>query len=62
MLLRYLKNNGASNLSKFNGVVMLGGVTLNGQQIYTEGLWIDIEKLEMRLRTTYELNWIIMMG
>ena len=34
MLLRYLKNNGAINLSKFNGVVMLGGVTLNGQQIY----------------------------
>ena len=24
------------NLSKFNGVAMLGGVTLNGQQIYTE--------------------------
>ena len=24
------------NLSKFNGVTMLGGVQLNGQQIYSE--------------------------
>jgi hypothetical protein len=40
---------------------MLGGVTLNGQQIYSEAL-SDIEKLETELRTTYELNPAMMMG
>ena len=49
------------NLSKFNGVAMLGGVTLNGQQIYSEAL-SDIEKLETEIRTTYELNPALMMG
>ena len=36
------------NLSKFNGVAMVGGVTLNGQQIYSEALQ-DIEKLETEI-------------
>ena len=36
-------------------VGMVGGVTLNGQQIYTEALQ-DIEKLEQEIRSTYELN------
>jgi len=40
---------------------MLGGVQLNGQQIYTEAL-ADIEKLEQEIRSTYELNPAIMMG
>ena len=31
--------------SKFNGVAMLGGVTLNGQQIFSEAQE-DIRKLE----------------
>ena len=47
--------------SKFNGVTMLGGVQLNGQQIYTEAL-ADVEKLEQEIRTTYELNPGIMIG
>ena len=34
---------------------MIGGVTLNGQQIYTEALQ-DIEKLETEIRTSFELN------
>ena len=55
------KKQWGANLSKFNGVAMLGGVTLNGQQIYTEAL-SDIEKLETELRTTYELNPAIMIG
>ena len=42
------------NLSKFS-VGMVGGVTLNGQQIYSEALQ-DIEKLEQEIRSTYELN------
>jgi hypothetical protein len=55
------KKQWGANLSKFNGVAMLGGVTLNGQQIYTEAL-SDIEKLETEIRTTYELNPALMMG
>ena len=55
------KKQWGANLSKFNGVAMLGGVTLNGQQIYTEAL-SDIEKLETELRTTYELNPALMIG
>ena len=55
------KKQWGSNLSKFNGVTMLGGVQLNGQQIYTEAL-SDIEKLEAEIRSTYELNPGIMIG
>ena len=55
------KKQWGANLSKFNGVIMLGGVTLNGQQIYSEAL-SDIEKLEQELRTTYELNPAMMIG
>ena len=55
------KKQWGANLSKFNGVTMLGGVSLNGQQIYTEAL-ADIEKLEQEIRSTYELNPAIMMG
>ena len=55
------KKQWGANLSKFNGVTMLGGVQLNGQQIYTEAL-ADIEKLEQGIRSTYELNPAIMMG
>jgi hypothetical protein len=55
------KKQWGANLSKFNGVAMIGGVTLNGQQIYSEAL-SDIEKLENEIRTTYELNPAMMMG
>jgi len=55
------KKQWGANLSKFNGVAMLGGVTLNGQQIYSEAL-SDIEKLEQEIRTTYELNPALMIG
>ena len=50
-----------ANLSKFNGVAMVGGVTLNGQQIYSEAL-ADIEKLETEIRSTFELNPAFMIG
>ena len=50
-----------ANLSKFNGVSMIGGVTLNGQQIYSEAL-SDIEKLEQEIRSSYELNPAMMIG
>ena len=40
---------------------MIGGVTLNGQQIYSEAL-SDIEKLEQEIRSSYELNPAMMIG
>ena len=55
------KKQWGANLSKFGGVAMVGGVTLNGQQIYSEALQ-DIEKLEQEIRTTYELNPAMMIG
>ena len=55
------KKQWGANLSKFNGVAMVGGVTLNGQQLYSEAL-ADVEKLEQEIRSTYELNPAIMIG
>ena len=50
-----------ANLSKFNGVAMLGGVTLNGQQIFSEAQE-DIRKLEEEIRGTYETPVTYMIG
>ena len=55
------KKQWGANLSKFGGVAMVGGVTLNGQQLYSEAL-ADVEKLEQEIRSTYELNPAIMIG
>ena len=55
------KKQWGANLSKFNGVAMVGGVTLNGQQIYSEAL-ADIEKLEQEIRSSFELNPAMMIG
>ena len=40
---------------------MIGGVTLNSQQIFQDSLQ-EIEKLEQEIRTTDELNPAIMIG
>jgi hypothetical protein len=55
------KKQWGANLSKFDGVAMIGGVTLNGRQIYSEALQ-DIEKLELEIRSTFELNPAMMIG
>ena len=55
------KKQWGANLSKFNGVTMIGGVSLNGGQIYSEALQ-DIEKLEQEIRSSYELNPAMMIG
>ena len=49
------------NLSKFGGVAMVGGVTLNGVEIYSQALQ-EIEKLETEIRNTFELNPAMMIG
>ena len=55
------KKQWGANLSKFNGVTMIGGVTLNGQQIYSEALE-DVRKLEEEIRGTYESPVTYMIG
>ena len=55
------KKQWGANLSKFDGVAMIGGVTLNGRQIYSEAL-TDVEKLETEIRSSFELNPAMMIG
>ena len=56
-----IKRQWGANLSKFNGVTMVGGVTLNGGQIMQEAQQ-DIEKLELDIRNTYEEFPHLIMG
>ena len=44
-----IKKQWGSNLSKFNGVQMLGGVTMNGEQIYSQAQE-EINKLEEQIK------------
>lgn len=49
-----IKRQWGNNLKKHEGVVLLGGVTLNGQKIYDEAVE-EIDKLEEQLSESYEL-------
>ena len=55
------KKQWGANLSKFGGVQMVGGVTLNGVEIYQQAMQ-DIEKLEDEIRKSFELNPAMMIG
>ena len=46
-----IKRQWGANLSKFNGVTMLGGVTMNGETIYSQAQE-EIEKLEELISVT----------
>ena len=48
-----IKRQWGENLSKFNGVTMLGGVTMNGAEIFQSAL-AEIELLEEQSKTTWE--------
>jgi hypothetical protein len=49
-----IKKQWGQNMIKFNGVLLPGGVQLNGRQIYDDGV-AEIEKLEQQLKDEYEL-------
>lgn len=49
-----IKKQWGSNMSKFDGVQLPGGVSMRGEQIYSEA-HEDIVRLEEELQTTYEL-------
>ena len=55
------KRQWGQNLSKFDGVQMIGGVQLNGGQIFSQALE-DIRALEEEIRKSYELNPAMMIG
>jgi len=55
------KKQWGANLSKFDGVVMLGGVKLNGEKIFTDAQ-TDIEKLEKEIRDSFEIAPAFMVG
>jgi len=49
-----IKQQWGSNLIKFNGVTMLGGVTMNGELIYSQAQE-ELQRLEEEMRLTYEM-------
>ena len=56
-----IKKQWGMNMMKFQGVTLPGGVQLNGRQIYEDGVQ-EIEKLELKLRTDYELPPMDLIG
>ena len=48
-----IKRQWGQNLSKFNGTAMLGGVTLNGPELFSTAL-SEQQKLEEEIRSNYE--------
>jgi hypothetical protein len=56
-----IKRQWGQNLSKFEGMQLPGGVTMNGPVIYQDAL-AEIEKLEEDLRLTYETPPDFMVG
>jgi hypothetical protein len=56
-----IKKQWGANLSKFQGIQMLGGVALNGEQIYQQAQ-DEIDKLEEQIQLAYELPPMHMIG
>ena len=56
-----IKRQWGANLSKFNGVAMLGGVTMNGGEIYTQAQE-EITRLEEQIQLAFETPIDYMMG
>ena len=65
MLKRYatalIKRQWGQNLSKFNGTAMLGGVTLNGPELFSTAIQ-EQQKLEEEIRLNFEEPPHIMQG
>ena len=56
-----IKRQWGANLSKFSGVEMLGGITMNGADIYEQAQQ-EIEKLEEQIQLHFELPINYMIG
>ena len=60
-LIQLIKRQWGSNLIKFQGVAMLGGVQLNGEQLYSQAQE-ELTKLEEQIQLSYELPPQYMIG
>ena len=56
-----IKRQWGANLSKFNGVATLGGVSMNGEQIYSQAIE-EIQRLEEEIKLTFESPIDYMIG
>ena len=56
-----IKKQWGANLSKFNGVAMLGGVTMNGETLYSQAIE-EQNKLEEQIQMAFELPVNYMIG
>jgi len=56
-----IKKQWGMNLIKFNGVLLPGGVQLNGRQIYDDAVK-EIEEIEYSLKTEYEIPPLDLIG
>jgi hypothetical protein len=56
-----IKRQWGANLSKFSGVTMLGGVTMNGDTIFQQAQE-EIIRLEEQIQLAYELPLDYMIG
>ena len=59
--IQLIKKQWGTNLSKFQGVAMLGGVQMNGEQIYSQAIE-EIQKLEEQIQLIFELPPNYMVG
>ena len=56
-----IKKQWGANLSKFSGVAMLGGVTMNGETIYSQAIE-EQQRLEEQIQLSFELPINYMVG
>ena len=56
-----IKRQWGANLSKFNGVTMLGGVTMNGDTLYSQAQE-ELQRLEEQIQLAFELPVNYMIG
>jgi len=56
-----IKEQWGANLAKFSGIVLAGGITLNGQDIYSDARQ-QIEKIENEIQSKYETPPNFMIG
>ena len=56
-----IKRQWGANLSKFNGVAMLGGVTMNGETIYSQAIE-ELNRLEEQIQLSFETPIDYMVG
>ena len=56
-----IKRQWGANLSKFNGVATLGGVSMNGEQIYSQAIE-EIQRLEEQIQLSFETPIDYMVG